>query len=70
LSGRPLEQDDVFDHQYVVHGDSEYAENKVPANTCVSLRRWGDGGFTTSRIRHKQIDLVSQSSPALAEHIP
>jgi transposase-like protein len=32
----PLEDDDAFDHEYVVHGDSEYADDEVHVNTCES----------------------------------
>jgi transposase-like protein len=40
----PVEDDDEFDREYVVHGDGEYADGEVHVNTCeshVSLtRRW------------------------------
>jgi len=40
----PLEADDVFDREYVVYGDSEYADGKIHVNTCEShaplTRRW------------------------------
>jgi len=40
----PLEADDAFDREYVVHGDGEYADDEVHVNTCEShaslTRRW------------------------------
>jgi len=40
----PLEEDDAFDREYVVHGDGEYADDEVHVNTCEShaslTRRW------------------------------
>ena len=40
----PLEKDESFDREYVVHGDGEYADNTVHVNTCEShaslARRW------------------------------
>ena len=40
----PLEEDDAFDREYVVHGDGEYANDEVHVNTCEShaslVRRW------------------------------
>jgi transposase-like protein len=40
----PLEDDDSFDRQYVVHSEGEYADEDVHVNTCEShaslLRRW------------------------------
>jgi transposase-like protein len=40
----PLEDDDKFTREYVVHGDGEYADGDVHVNTCEShaslARRW------------------------------
>jgi transposase-like protein len=40
----PLEADDAFNREYVVHGDGEYADDEVYVNTCEShasrVRRW------------------------------
>jgi len=40
----PLEADDAFTREYVVHGDGEYADGDVHVNTCEShaslARRW------------------------------
>jgi transposase len=40
----PLDEDDAFDREYVVHGDGEYVDGDVHVNTCEShaslLRRW------------------------------
>jgi len=40
----PLEDDDVFDCEYVVHGDGEYADDEVHVNACEShasrVRQW------------------------------
>jgi len=40
----PLEEDDAFDREYVVHGEGEYADDNVHVNTCEShaslARRW------------------------------
>jgi transposase-like protein len=40
----PLEADDAFDREYVVHGDGEYVDEEVHVNTCEShaslTRRW------------------------------
>jgi len=40
----PLEADDAFDREYVVHSDGEYADDEVHVNTCEShasqVRRW------------------------------
>ena len=32
----PLDEDDAFDREYVVHGDGEYADEDVHVNTCES----------------------------------
>jgi transposase-like protein len=40
----PLNEDDAFDREYVVHGEGEYADEEVHVNTCESQRRWRDGG--------------------------
>jgi transposase-like protein len=32
----PLDEDDTFDREYVVHGDGEYADGDVHVNTCES----------------------------------
>ncbi len=32
----PLEEDDAFDREYVVHGDGEYVDGDVHVNTCES----------------------------------
>jgi transposase-like protein len=40
----PLDSDNAFDRQYVVHGEGEYADGDVHVNTCESraslARRW------------------------------
>ncbi|SDK15445.1 ISXO2-like transposase domain-containing protein, partial [Halovenus aranensis] len=40
----PLDEDDAFDRQYVVHGEGEYADGDMHVNTCEShaslARRW------------------------------
>ena len=40
----PLEEDDAFSREYVIHGDSEYVAGDVHVNTCEShaslARRW------------------------------
>jgi len=40
----PLDEDDAFDREYVVHSDGEYADDEVHVNTCEShaslTRRW------------------------------
>ncbi len=40
----PLEKDDTFEREYVVHGDGEYVDGDVHVNTCEShaslTRRW------------------------------
>jgi transposase-like protein len=40
----PLEKDERFDREYVVHGEDEYADDAIHVNTCeihASLaRRW------------------------------
>jgi transposase len=40
----PLDEDDAFDRQYVVHGDGECADGDAHVNTCEShaslARRW------------------------------
>jgi transposase len=40
----PLEEDDAFTREYVVHGDGEYVDGEVHVNTCEShaslTRRW------------------------------
>lgn len=40
----PLNEDDAFDRQYVVHGEGEYAAGDVHINTCEShtslARQW------------------------------
>lgn len=41
---KPLEEDDAFDREYVVHSDGEYADGEVHVNTCEShgslVRPW------------------------------
>ena len=32
----PLDEDDAFDREYVVHGDGEYVDGDVHVNTCES----------------------------------
>jgi len=40
----PLEEDDAFTREYVVHGDGEYVDGEVHVNTCEShgslVRSW------------------------------
>ena len=40
----PIEEDDAFTREYVVHSDGEYADDEVHVNTCEShasqVRRW------------------------------
>jgi len=40
----PLEADDAFDREYIVHGDGEYTDDEVHVNTCErhasQVRRW------------------------------
>jgi len=40
----PLDEDDAFDRQYVVHSEGEYADEDIHVNTCEShaslVRRW------------------------------
>ena len=40
----PLDEDDAFEREYIVHGDGEYADGAVHVNTCEShgslLRPW------------------------------
>ena len=40
----PLEDDEEFNREYVVHGDGEYADGEIHINTCEShaslARRW------------------------------
>ena len=40
----PLEKDENFEREYVVHGDGEYADDTIHMNTCEShaslARRW------------------------------
>jgi len=40
----PLDEDDAFEREYVVHGEGEYADGEVHVNTCEShaslARRW------------------------------
>ena len=40
----PLDEDDAFTREYVVHGDGEYVDEDVHVNTCEShaslARRW------------------------------
>ena len=41
----PLEEEERFDREYVVHGDGEYADETVHVNGCErATRRWRDGG--------------------------
>ncbi len=43
-SYEPLDEDDAFTREYVVHGDGEYVDGDVHVNTCVShgslVRSW------------------------------
>jgi transposase-like protein len=32
----PLEEDDAFDREYVVHGDGEYGDDEAHVNSCES----------------------------------
>jgi transposase-like protein len=40
----PLDEDEQFDREYVVHGDGEYVDETIQVNTCEShallARRW------------------------------
>jgi transposase-like protein len=40
----PLEDNDAFDREYVVHGDGEYSDGDVHVNTCESQDRAIDPG--------------------------
>jgi len=51
----PLDVDDAFDREYVVHGDIEYADGDVYVNTCESQDR------APSRRLQRQAHAVSQS---------
>ena len=45
----PLEDDDEFDREYVVHGDGEYADGEVHVNGCESHRRVSDAWLSPHR---------------------
>jgi len=45
----PLEEDEKFDREYVVHGDGEYADDTVHVNTCESHRRASDAWLSPHR---------------------
>ncbi|WP_136601150.1 IS1595 family transposase [Salinigranum halophilum] len=45
----PLEQDDAFNREYVVHGDGEYTDGDVHVNTCESHRRASDAWLSPHR---------------------
>lgn len=58
----PLEVDDAFDREYVVHGDGEHADDEVHLNSCeshASLARRAD--LAPLRCFEGQVDTVSQS---------
>ncbi len=40
----PLEKDDAFAREYVVHGNGEYADGDVHVNTCETTGRWCNRG--------------------------
>jgi transposase-like protein len=40
----PLENDENFHREAVIHGDGEYVDGDAHVNTCESHRRWRDGG--------------------------
>ncbi len=57
----PLEEDDAFDREYVVHGDGEYADEDVHVNTCESHgSRCCDRG---SRLIEVSLKISSHSIP-------
>ncbi len=41
---KPLEEDDAFTREYVVHGDGEYVDGDVHVIPAKATRRWRDGG--------------------------
>ena len=49
----PLEENDAFTREYVVHGDGEYVDGDVHVNTCEShaslARRWCSSHRGTSK---------------------
>ena len=58
----PLEDDDSFTREYVVHGDGEYADSEVHVKTCeshASLTR--RVALAPSRSLERQANAVSQS---------
>ena len=59
----PLDEDDAFDREYVVHGDGEYVDGDVHVNTCEShaslARRWPSPHRGSPKTAHA----VSQSVP-------
>jgi len=66
----PLEADDAFDREYVVHGDGEYADNEVHVNTCESHAFRCDGSSRPIEVFKGQVDIVSQSVSATTEIVP
>ncbi len=45
----PLNEDNAFDREYVVHGGGEYAANDVHVNTCESHSRSSDPWLSPHR---------------------
>jgi transposase len=69
----PLDGDDAFDRQYVVHSEAEYADGDVHVNTCEShaslARRWFSShrgvskGKLTSYLRALQLRKCVRGNP-------
>jgi len=67
----PLDEDDAFTREYVVHGDGEYVDGDVHVNTCESHRRWRDAvALAASRRLQRQTHTVSPSVSASPRSVP
>ncbi|WP_367176315.1 IS1595 family transposase [Haloarcula rubripromontorii] len=65
----PLEDDNAFDREYIVHSDGEYADDEVHVNACEShasrVRRWlsPHRGISKNKLTLPQSVTVSETRP-------
>ena len=66
----PLDEDDAFTREHVVHGDGEYVDGDVHVNACESHgSHQRSVALSPSRCLEGQTDAVSQSVPASSSRL-
>ncbi len=67
----PLDDDESYHREAVIHGDGEYVEGDAHVNTCEGHRRASDAWLSPHRgVSKRQTDSVSQTAPASATNPP